>query len=44
MAITLWRNRIPFEELTKWFDMGFFTELPERMLRPAIDVEEKGLR
>jgi len=21
--------------------MGFFTELPERMWRPAIDVEEK---
>jgi HSP20 family protein len=48
MAITLWRNRRPFEGLTRWFDdidtwfdTGFFTELPERMWRPAIDVEEK---
>jgi HSP20 family protein len=48
MAITLWRNRIPLEGLTRWFDdmdawfdTGFFTELPERMWRPAIDVEEK---
>ena len=48
MAITLWRNRIPFEGLTRWFDdidtwfdTGFFTEVPERMWRPAIDVEEK---
>ena len=48
MAITLWRNRRPFEGLTRWFDdidtwfdTGFFTEPPERMWRPAIDVEEK---
>jgi HSP20 family protein len=48
MAITLWRNRIPLEGLTRWFDdmdawfdTGLFTELPERMWRPAIDVEEK---
>ena len=48
MAITLWRNRRPFEGLTRWFDdidtwfdTGFFTDLPERMWRPAIDVEEK---
>ena len=48
MAITLWRKRRPFEGLTgwfddvdNWFDTGFFTELPETMWRPAIDVEEK---
>jgi len=48
MAITLWRNRRPFEGLTSWFDdidtwfdTGFFTELPETMWRPAIDIEEK---
>ena len=48
MAITLWRNRKPFEGLTRWFDdidtlfdTGFFTELPETMWRPAIDVQEK---
>jgi HSP20 family protein len=48
MAITLWRNRRPFEGLTSWFDdidtwfdTGFFLDLPETMWRPAIDVEEK---
>ena len=48
MAITLWKNRRPFEGLTRWFDdidtwfdTGFFTELPERAWRPAIDVQEK---
>ena len=48
MAITLWRNRRPFEGLTSWFDdidtwfdTGFFTDLPETMWRPAIDIEEK---
>ncbi len=48
MAITIWRNRTPFEALTRWFDdidtlydTGLPTELPEKMWRPAIDVEEK---
>lgn len=48
MAITLWRNRRPFEGLTgwfddidTWFDTGFFTDLPETIWRPAIDIEEK---
>ena len=48
MAITLWRNRRPFEGLTgwfddidRWFDTGFFTDLPETIWRPAIDIEEK---
>ena len=48
MAITLWRSRRPFEGLTRWFDdvdtwfdTGFFTDLPETMWRPAIDIEEK---
>ena len=48
MAITLWRSRIPFDGLTRWFDdidtwfdTGFFTDLPDSMWRPAIDVEEK---
>jgi HSP20 family protein len=48
MAITLWRQRRPFEGLTgwfddidTWFDTGFFTEMPERTWRPAIDIEEK---
>ena len=47
MAITLWRSRRPFEGLTgwfddvdTWFDTGFFTELPDTMWRPSIDVEE----
>jgi HSP20 family protein len=47
MAITLWRNRIPFEGLTRWFedidtwlDTGF-DDLPEMTWRPAIDIEEK---
>ena len=49
MAITLWRNRRPFEGLTgwfddidTWFDTGFFTDLPDRVWRPAIDIEEKN--
>ena len=48
MAITLFRNRTPFEGLTgwfddvdTWFDTGFFTELPDTTWRPSIDVEEK---
>ena len=48
MAITLWRSRVPFEGLTRWyddidtlFDTGFLTEFGEKMWRPAIDVEEK---
>lgn len=48
MAITLWRNRRPFEGLTSWFDdidtwfdTGFFTDVPETMWRPAIDIEVK---
>ena len=48
MAITLWRNRVPFEGLTRWiddidtlFDTGFLEEFGEKMWRPAIDVEEK---
>ena len=48
MAITLWRQRSPFEGLTKWFDdidtwvdTGFFTDMPDTMWRPAIDIEEK---
>ena len=48
MAITLFRNRRPFEGLTQWFDdidtwfdTGFFTEVAETLFRPAIDIEEK---
>jgi HSP20 family protein len=48
MAITLWRQRSPFEGLTRWFDdidtwvdTGFFTDMPNTMWRPAIDIEEK---
>lgn len=48
MAITLWRQRSPFEGLSRWFDdvdtwfdTGFFTEAPEKLWKPAIDVEEK---
>lgn len=48
MAITLFRNRRPFEGLTRWFDdidtwfdTGFFTDVPDTIWRPAIDVEEK---
>ena len=47
MAITLLRNRIPFEGLTRWFDdidtwfdTGF-PDLPETTWRPAIDIKEK---
>ena len=48
MAITLWRQRAPFEGLTRWFndidtwyDTGFSGDVPEMVWRPAIDVEEK---
>ena len=48
MAITLWRNRRPFEGLERWyddidtwFDTGFFADFPEKIWRPAIDLEEK---
>jgi HSP20 family protein len=48
MAITLWRQRSPFEGLSRWFDdvdtwfdRGFFAEVPDKLWRPAIDVEEK---
>ena len=48
MAITLWRHREPFGGLTRWFDdidtwfdPGLFSDLPERMWRPAIDIEER---
>jgi HSP20 family protein len=48
MAITFLRNRRPFEGLTSWFDdidtwfdTGFFTDVPETIWRPAIDIEEK---
>jgi HSP20 family protein len=47
MAITLLRNRTPFEGFTSWFDTidtffdTGFGELPELKWRPAIDVEEK---
>jgi len=48
MAITLFRNRRNFEGLTTWFDdvdtwldTGFLTEMPEKMWRPAIDIQEK---
>jgi len=47
MAITLWRQRSPFEGLTgwfddidTWFDTGFFNDMPDKMWRPAIDIEE----
>lgn len=47
MAITLWRQRSPFEGLTRWFDdidtwfdTGFFTDIPDKMWRPAVDIEE----
>ena len=48
MAITLWRQRAPFEGLTRWFndidtwyDTGFSPDIPDTTWRPAIDVEEK---
>ena len=47
MAITLWRNKTPFEGITRWFDTmdtffdAGFGDLPEMGWRPAIDVEEK---
>ena len=47
MAITLFRNRAPFEGLNSWFDdidtwfdTGF-ADVPDMKWRPAIDVEEK---
>jgi HSP20 family protein len=47
MAITLLRNRTPFEGLTRrfndidpWYDTGFFGGIPDTTWRPAIDVEE----
>ena len=47
MAITLWRNRRPFEGLTSWFDdvdtlfeNDFFTRPLERNWAPAMDIEE----
>jgi HSP20 family protein len=47
MAITLLRQRKPFEGLSNWFDNidtwfdTGFGDLPEMKWRPAIDVEEK---
>ena len=48
MAITLWRNRRPFEGLTSWFDdvdtlfeNDFFTRPIDRSWAPAMDIEEK---
>ena len=41
MAITLWRNRTPFEGLLRWFDDEFFTTDFDRTFTPALDVEEK---
>jgi HSP20 family protein len=48
MAITLWRERRPFEGLTRWFDdidtwfdTGLFTGMPEKLWQPAIDVAER---
>jgi HSP20 family protein len=49
MAITLWRNRRPFEGLTSWFDdvdtlfqNDFFTRPLEGNWVPAMDIEEKN--
>ena len=49
MAITLWRNRRPFEGLTSWFDdvdtlfeNDFFTRPIESNWAPAMDIEEKN--
>lgn len=44
MAITLGRNRTPFEGLLRWFDDDLFTADFARTLTPALDVEEKGDR
>ena len=47
MALTLWRQRRPFEGLTRWredldswFEDDFFTEKRE-VWAPAVDIEEK---
>ena len=48
MAITLWRNRRPFEGLASWFDdldtfydNDFSTRPLEGNWAPAMDIEEK---
>ena len=41
MAITLWRRRWPFEELTRWFEDDLFSETFEMNWAPAVDIEEK---
>ncbi len=48
MAITLWRNRRPFEGLTSWFDdfdtwfdKDVFSGTLDKAWAPAIDIEEK---
>ena len=48
MAITLWRNRRPFEGLTSWFDdvdtffeNDLFTKPRVKNWIPAMDIEEK---
>jgi HSP20 family protein len=47
MAITLWRNRRPFEGLTgwfddinTWFDTDFFTRPLKKNWAPALDIQE----
>ena len=48
MAITLWRQRKPFEGLTgwfndldTWFENDFFTRRLDTSWAPAVDIEEK---
>jgi HSP20 family protein len=41
MAITLWRNRTPFEGLLRWFEDDTFPTDFDRTFIPALDVEEK---
>jgi HSP20 family protein len=41
MAITLWRNRTPFEGLLRWFEDETFPADFDRTFTPALDVEEK---
>ena len=48
MAITLWRNRRPFDGLMKfwddmdsWIDMDFPQIPTEGVWSPAVDIEEK---
>ena len=41
MAITLWRNRMPFEGLTGWLDADFFTRTLDKNRAPALDIQEK---